>query len=153
MIDWCEVVTDPLLARCHGVAAVFEGEVYLHGGLSSTRQGGSPLSSLVRWSPANNSLALLDTTGPALSHHTANVVGEVMVELENIDLTNTDSNPLPLVREITPRSMKVDNGYFFPHCLSNGKLLDEMSLRLHRPKVTVDKVSLDQMSPLNQMSP
>ena len=79
MIDWCEVVTDPLLARCHGVAAVFEGEVYLHGGLSSTRQGGSPLSSLVRWSPANNSLALLDRTGPALSHHTANVVGEVMV--------------------------------------------------------------------------
>ena len=35
------------------------------------------------------------------------VVGEVMVELENIDLTNTDSAPIPLVREITPRSMKV----------------------------------------------
>ena len=31
-----------------------------------------------------------------------------MVELENIDLTNTDSAPLPLVREITPRSMKVN---------------------------------------------
>jgi hypothetical protein len=35
------------------------------------------------------------------------VVGEVMVELENIDLTNTDSAPLSLTREITPRSMKV----------------------------------------------
>jgi hypothetical protein len=35
------------------------------------------------------------------------VVGEVMVELENIDLTHTDTAPLPLVREITPRSMKV----------------------------------------------
>ena len=31
-----------------------------------------------------------------------------MVELENIDLTNTDNAPLPLVREITPRSMKVN---------------------------------------------
>jgi hypothetical protein len=35
------------------------------------------------------------------------VVGEVMVELEHIDLTNTDNAPLSLVREITPRSMKV----------------------------------------------
>jgi hypothetical protein len=35
------------------------------------------------------------------------VVGEVMVELENIDLTNTDNAPLSIVREITPRSMKV----------------------------------------------
>jgi Ca2+-dependent lipid-binding protein len=37
------------------------------------------------------------------------VVGEVMVELENIDLTHTDTAPLPLVREITPRSMKLKN--------------------------------------------
>jgi hypothetical protein len=35
------------------------------------------------------------------------VVGEVMVELEGLDLSNTDNSPLPLVREITPRSMKL----------------------------------------------
>lgn len=35
------------------------------------------------------------------------VVGEVMVELEGLDLSNTDNSPLPLIREITPRSQKL----------------------------------------------
>ena len=91
MIDWEEVVTDPLLARCHGVCVVFEEQLYLHGGLSSPRQSGQPLSSLVRWSPATNTVSLLDTSGPALSHHTANMVGEVMVLTGGWDGKNRSS--------------------------------------------------------------
>ncbi len=47
------------------------------------------------------------------------VVGEVMVELENIDLTNTDSAPLSLTREITPRSMKVLYAYTASNALAS----------------------------------
>ena len=35
------------------------------------------------------------------------VIGEVMLELEALDLSNSDNNPLPISREITPRSYKV----------------------------------------------
>lgn len=58
------------------------------------------------------------------------VVGEVMVELENIDLTNTDSAPLPLVREITPRSMKLKN-------LGRGELLVSLCYQPAASRVTV----------------
>lgn len=58
------------------------------------------------------------------------VVGEVMVELENIDLTNTDNAPLPLVREITPRSMKLKN-------LGRGELLVSLCYQPAAARVTV----------------
>jgi len=35
------------------------------------------------------------------------VIGEVMLELEALDLSNSDNNPLPISREITPRSYKL----------------------------------------------
>ena len=35
------------------------------------------------------------------------VIGEVMLDLEALDLSNSDNNPLPISREITPRSYKV----------------------------------------------
>ena len=35
------------------------------------------------------------------------VVGEVMVEMENLDLKDSEVNPVSLIREISPRSMKV----------------------------------------------
>ena len=35
------------------------------------------------------------------------VIGEVMLELEDLDLSNSDNNPVPISREITPRSYKV----------------------------------------------
>ena len=36
------------------------------------------------------------------------VIGEVMLDLEALDLSTSDSNPLPISREITPRSYKVN---------------------------------------------
>jgi hypothetical protein len=35
------------------------------------------------------------------------VIGEVMLDLEALDLSTSDSNPLPISREITPRSYKL----------------------------------------------
>ena len=35
------------------------------------------------------------------------VIGEVMLELETLDLSNSDNAPLPISKEITPRSYKV----------------------------------------------
>jgi len=35
------------------------------------------------------------------------VIGEVMLDLEALDLSNSDNNPLPISREITPRSYKL----------------------------------------------
>jgi len=35
------------------------------------------------------------------------VIGEVMLDLEALDLSNSDSSPLPISREITPRSYKL----------------------------------------------
>jgi len=35
------------------------------------------------------------------------VIGEVMLELESLDLSKSDENPLPISREITPRSYKL----------------------------------------------
>ena len=35
------------------------------------------------------------------------VIGEVMLELESIDLSASDTCPVPIAREITPRSYKV----------------------------------------------
>lgn len=58
------------------------------------------------------------------------VVGEVMVELENIDLTNTDNAPLSLVREITPRSMKLKN-------LGRGELLVSLCYQPAASRITV----------------
>ena len=91
MVDWEEVLRSPLLSRCHAVSVVHEAEVYLHGGLASPRQSGQPLSSLVRWSPVTNTITLIDTAGPALSHHTANVVGDVMVLTGGWDGKNRSS--------------------------------------------------------------
>ena len=91
MIDWEDVVSSPLLSRCHAVCVVHEAQVFLHGGLSSLRQSGQPLSSLVRWSPDTNTVTLVDTAGPALSHHTANVVGDVMVLTGGWDGKNRSS--------------------------------------------------------------
>ena len=36
-----------------------------------------------------------------------NVIGEVMVELEGLDLKDSSLSPLHLIKEITPRSSKV----------------------------------------------
>lgn len=58
------------------------------------------------------------------------VVGEVMVELENIDLTHTDTAPLPLVREITPRSMKLKNQ-------GRGELLVSLCFQPAAARITV----------------
>jgi hypothetical protein len=35
------------------------------------------------------------------------VIGEVMVELDKIDMTASEHCPVPIAREITPRSFKV----------------------------------------------
>ena len=35
------------------------------------------------------------------------VIGEVMLELEHIDLKESEQNPVPISKEITPRSFKV----------------------------------------------
>ena len=35
------------------------------------------------------------------------VVGEVMLEMESLDLKDSEVNPLSVIREISPRSMKV----------------------------------------------
>ena len=35
------------------------------------------------------------------------MVGEVMVEMESLDLKDSEVKPLSLIREISPRSMKV----------------------------------------------
>ena len=35
------------------------------------------------------------------------VIGEVMLELEPIDLKESEQNPVPISKEITPRSFKV----------------------------------------------
>ena len=35
------------------------------------------------------------------------VIGEVMLELETLDLSNSDNAPVPISKEITPRSYKV----------------------------------------------
>ena len=79
MLCWEEVARDPLLARHHAAACVHQDKVYLHGGLPSLRQSGKPLSSLVVWSQDTNTITMVDSAGPALSHHTANLVGEVMI--------------------------------------------------------------------------
>ena len=36
------------------------------------------------------------------------VVGEVMLEMENLDLKDSEVTPLSLIRDIAPRSMKVN---------------------------------------------
>ena len=91
MLTWEEVLHHPLLARHHAVACVHRDSVYLHGGLPSLQQSGQPLSSLVVWSPSSNTITLLDSTGPALSHHTANLVGDVMVLTGGWDGKNRSS--------------------------------------------------------------
>jgi hypothetical protein len=35
------------------------------------------------------------------------VIGEVMVEMDKIDMSASDHVPVPIVKEITPRSFKV----------------------------------------------
>jgi len=35
------------------------------------------------------------------------VIGEVMLELDSIDLSNSDNTPVPIYKEITPRSYKL----------------------------------------------
>ena len=35
------------------------------------------------------------------------VIGEVMVELDKIDMSTSDQCPVPIAKEITPRSYKV----------------------------------------------
>ena len=36
------------------------------------------------------------------------VIGEVMLEMENLDLKDSEVCPLSLIRDIAPRSMKVN---------------------------------------------
>ena len=91
MLYWEEVASHPLLARHHAVTCVHQDSVYLHGGLPSLKQSGQPLSSLVMWSPSTQSLSLVNTSGPALSHHTANLVGDVMVLTGGWDGKNRSS--------------------------------------------------------------
>ena len=91
MLRWEEVTSHPLLARHHAVCCVHQGNVFLHGGLPSLQQSGQPLSSLVMWSPQANTVTLVDTAGPALSHHTANLVGDVMVLTGGWDGKNRSS--------------------------------------------------------------
>ena len=83
-----------MLSRCHAVCVTWHGDVYLHGGLSSLKQSGQPLSSLVRWSPGTNTVQLVDTGpgSPGLSHHTANVVGNVMILTGGWDGKNRTSS-------------------------------------------------------------
>ena len=35
------------------------------------------------------------------------MIGEVMLELEHVDLKESEQNPVPISKEITPRSFKV----------------------------------------------
>ena len=35
------------------------------------------------------------------------VIGELMVDLDNLDLSGSDNQPIAIAREITPRSFKV----------------------------------------------
>ena len=54
------------------------------------------------------------------------VIGELMVDLENLDLSGSDSQPIAIAREITPRSFKVKS-------LGNGKkslFLEAETLRI-----------------------
>ena len=41
------------------------------------------------------------------------VIGEVMLELDSIDLSNSDNTPVPIYKEITPRSYKVKTTHDF----------------------------------------
>ena len=50
------------------------------------------------------------------------VIGEVMLELEHVDLKESEQNPVPISKEITPRSFKVNKrDYFF--CMNQEKLI------------------------------
>ena len=52
------------------------------------------------------------------------VIGEVMLDLEALDLSTSDSNPLPISREITPRSYKVN---FIANLSNQSKFLTPFS--------------------------
>ena len=67
--------------------------MFVHGGLSSSKQSGQPLSSLVMWNVSSNAISEVDTgeDAPCLSHHTANMVGEVMVLTGGWDGKNRSS--------------------------------------------------------------
>ena len=80
-VNWETVATNSLLERCHSVCVEYQGDVYIHGGLAFMKQSGQPLSSVIKWNIASNDISQVKTTGspPSLSHHTANLVGHVMV--------------------------------------------------------------------------
>ena len=48
------------------------------------------------------------------------VIGEVMVELDKIDMSASEHCPVPIAREITPRSFKVTTysgtSYLYHYC-------------------------------------
>ena len=92
-LAWQEVATSPLISRCHAASVTFQGNVFIHGGLSSSKQSGQPLSSLVMWNVSSNAISEVDTgeDAPCLSHHTANMVGEVMVLTGGWDGKNRSS--------------------------------------------------------------
>ena len=78
-VKWEEVTSDPLLSRCHAASVTYEGRVFLHGGLASLKQSGQPLSSLVCWDPETNTVTEVESGTVTRSHHTANIIGDVMI--------------------------------------------------------------------------
>ena len=90
-LTWQEVTSSPLLGRCYAVSVTWCGRLYLHGGLPTTQQKGAPLRSLVCWDPGNNTVTEVDRQGPALSHHTGNIVGNCLVLVGGWDGKNRGS--------------------------------------------------------------
>ena len=54
-------------------------------------QKGRPLSSLIAWDPADNLLTTVDCHGPSLSHHTGNIVRNILVLVGGWDGKNRSS--------------------------------------------------------------
>ena len=54
-------------------------------------QRGQPLSSIIVWDPKDNTVAVLDSHGPALSHHTGNIVKNALVLVGGWDGKNRSS--------------------------------------------------------------
>ena len=54
-------------------------------------QRGQPLSSIIVWDPKDNIVAVVDSHGPALSHHTGNIVKNALVLVGGWDGKNRSS--------------------------------------------------------------
>ena len=92
-VKWVEVVSNKLLGVCHGACVMYGGDVYLHCGLASTKQSGQPESRVVKWNIESNLVSEITTSpdAPSLSHHTANLVGHIMVLTGGWDGKNRSS--------------------------------------------------------------